>query len=111
MRRTGNVKHGGAMGGLSREYRAWRDMKERCYNPKKQSYPWYGGKGVTVCDRWLNSFAAFLSDMGPCPRGLTLDRKDPHGDYEPSNCRWATWDVQHENTRKRHLRGAPSATG
>lgn len=99
-RATGRITHGGAVRGLSREYKAWRDMKERCYNPKKQNYKWYGGRGITVCERWRSSFAAFLADMGPCPPGLTLDRKDPNGHYEPDNCRWTTWAVQRGNTRR-----------
>lgn len=104
MRARGNVKHGGVIGGLSREYRSWRDAKERCYNPKKRSYRWYGALGVTMADHWRDSFAAFDRDMGPCPQGWTLDRIDPHGNYEPSNCRWASWAVQRVNKRRNTTR-------
>ena len=72
-------------------------MKSRCYNPKYGGYENYGGKGVKVCDRWRNSFEAFLSDMGPRPEGATLDRIDSRGHYEPDNCRWATWTEQARN--------------
>jgi hypothetical protein len=73
-------------------------MKARCLNPKHARYPKYGGQGVTVCERWLE-FPAFLSDMGERPKGYTLDRKDPYGNYEPINCRWATPKEQRRNQR------------
>lgn len=112
-RAAGNPKagHGGATGGmLTREYRSWRDMKERCSNPRKQNYRFYGGKGVTVCERWRASYPAFLADMGKCPQGLSLDRIDPAGNYEPSNCRWADWPTQCANRRKAKTRAAASVT-
>lgn len=80
-------------------YRSCEKMIQRCYNPNQEKYPYYGGRGVTVCERWRKSFAAFLADMGECPSELTLDRKDPTGNYEAGNCRWATWEEQHKNTR------------
>lgn len=77
------------------------NMIQRCYNQKLPIYPYYGGRGITVCDRWLESFASFVEDMGlkPSPK-LTLDRIDNDGNYEPGNCRWTTKLVQSRNRRK-----------
>jgi len=70
----------------------------RCTNPNATGFNSYGGKGITVCDRWLNSFENFLADMGPRPDGCTLDRyPNNHGNYEPGNCRWATHSEQRRN--------------
>lgn len=74
----------------------WWQMIERCTNPNAQKYKWYGGRGVTVCERWM-TFENFVADMGERPRGLTIDRIDYSKGYEPGNCRWTTWRVQRRN--------------
>lgn len=81
------------------EYMAWRGMRKRCSNPKAKGYEYWGGRGISVCERWLNSFEAFYSDMGPKPEGSSLDRKDNDGDYEPSNCRWVNKKTSSLNRR------------
>lgn len=80
------------------EYRAWTAMRDRCYNPKTKSYRRYGGRGITVCGPWRESFANFLVDMGRRPsEGHSLDRVDNSGNYTPLNCRWATKSEQAYN--------------
>lgn len=89
------------------EYRAWGSMKERCYRRTHASFQYYGAMGVTVCDRWLNSFESFLADMGERPPGIvrvrsihSLDRyPNKDGNYEPGNVRWATGTQQMNNRR------------
>jgi hypothetical protein len=83
----------------SKEHFVWLSMIRRCTNPRQRSYERYGGRGIRVCDRWRRSFEAFLSDMGHCPPGLTLERMDNEKGYQPDNCRWATWIDQANNTR------------
>ena len=80
-------------------YRAWRAMLTRCTNPNHESYLNYGGRGITVCDRW-KKFENFYADMQPTyEEGLTLDRKDSSQGYNPENCKWATWTEQARNRR------------
>lgn len=83
--------------------RSWMAMRQRCFNPNGPEYHRYGGRGITVCDRWRESFAAFLSDMGEKPPGRSLDRIDNDGNYEPGNCRWATPTTQSRNSRHAKL--------
>jgi hypothetical protein len=77
----------------------WNGMRQRCNNPKNPRYHQYGGRGIKICDRW-DSFKNFLTDMGILPNGMSLDRIDINGNYEPTNCRWATQFQQSNNMRK-----------
>ncbi len=83
-------------------WKSWQLMRNRCFNKKSTQYKWYGGRGITVCDRWLK-FENFFADMGEKPPGMTLDRKDTNGNYEPDNCRWATWLEQQNNRRNNRM--------
>ena len=80
-------------------YRAWATMKGRCYRVKNASYLSYGGRGIKVCERWRDSFANFLDDMGEPLKGQRLDRINNDGDYEPSNCMWVSPKENSRNTR------------
>lgn len=98
-----NTVHGhnkGGTGNQSRTWNSWSSMKKRCTMKKHISYKDYGGRGITFCERW-KEFIPFLQDMGERPEGHTLDRIDVNGNYEPSNCRWATLSEQQKNKRKR----------
>jgi len=95
----GHTKYGGEK---SREYTAWAGMKQRCYNLNNPRYKDWGGRGIKVCQRWLDSFENFLADMGACPLDKnSLDRIDNNKDYAPGNCRWANPKEQSQNKRPR----------
>jgi hypothetical protein len=96
-----NIKHGRSR---THEYRARQRMITRCYNENATQYPDYGARGIRVCQRWLDSFQAFLEDMGLAPSSdHSIDRINVNGDYEPSNCRWATNTEQCRNKRNNRL--------
>jgi hypothetical protein len=92
----------------TKEYLIWNSMKHRCNNAKDPGYKNYGGRGIRVCERWSKSFSAFLADMGPCPRGLSIERENNDGNYEPGNCRWATRLEQNRNKRPRKYPPRPT---
>lgn len=101
---TPNQIHGEALtNNVTAEYTAWVAMKARCYNQNHKSHPDYGGRGITVCRRWRQSYPAFLSDMGRKPDGACLERKNNARGYSPSNCIWATRQDQANNRRDNRL--------
>jgi len=105
----GKRTHGYSRPGQHPEYKAWQHLKSRCLNVNDKKYPRYGGRGIKVCDHWLNSFDNFLVDMGHRPgKGYSIDRIDVDRDYEPENCRWATAEQQMNNASTNiyiHFRG------
>ena len=95
-----NTTHGMSKTAL---FKRWEGMIARCTNPRAVAYAYYGGRGITVCDRWLTSFQNFYQDMGHPSAGLSLERKDNHASYSPENCYWATRQQQMNNTRRNHF--------
>lgn len=85
-------------------YNSWQAMKQRCLNPNSSKWGFYGAQGVIITSRWIKSYDTFIADMGPRPANCSIDRINPFGDYEPTNCRWATAKQQANNTRKGYLR-------
>lgn len=95
-------QHGDSFGGVrTKEYSAWHSMIGRCHRPGTGGYKHYGGRGISVCAAWRHSYLTFLGDMGLAPSAThSVDRIDPNGNYEPSNCRWADRDTQNNNKRR-----------
>lgn len=87
----------------SKMHTRWRTMISRCHNPKSISYKNYGARGIKVCNEWINSFDCFVNDMGKIPEGMTIDRIDGNGNYEPGNCRWVSMKEQSNNRRNNYL--------
>lgn len=98
LKANNNFRHGSS---TTKTYNSWKAMLSRCTNPKSSRFKDYGGRGITVCERWLESFENFLEDMGEKPEGTTLDRIDPDGNYHKENCRWADATEQNYNRRLR----------
>lgn len=95
-----NHRHGHAGAeGTSPTYSSWYGMIQRCTNPNRRYYHRYGGRGITVCERWLD-FRNFLADMGVKPEGMSLDRVDNDGNYTPENCRWSNQATQMNNSTR-----------
>ena len=96
----------------SPEYYSWRAMKRRCLAPNASQYRYYGGRGIRICRRWIDSFEAFFADMGPKPtRKHSIERNNTNGDYTPDNCCWATQEAQNNNHRNTRIFTVAGVTG
>lgn len=97
---TSNLKHGATVNGRStKTYNIYRSMLQRCYDQNCKSYAAYGGRGITVCEKWLRGYDAFLADMGDCPDGSSIERVDVNAGYSKENCTWIPFPEQQKNKR------------
>ena len=104
-----NIKHGASR---TPEYRAWQSIKDRCLNENCKNFADYGGRGISICSRWINSFPNFFSDVGERPsRRYSIDRINNNGDYGPYNCKWSTSKEQNNNTRRQRMFYALAPSG
>lgn len=87
----------------TRTHNIWLAIKARCFNPNSEAYPHYGGRGITMCPEWAESFDSFLADMGQCPKGLSIERTNNNDDYRKDNCKWASSKDQANNRRSNIL--------
>lgn len=94
------IKHGKTH---TKTYKIWKHIKARCYNVNNPAYPDYGGRGISMCKEWREDFNNFFRDMGECPEGMSIDRINNAGNYEPGNCRWATAFEQGNNKRNNRI--------
>lgn len=91
-----NTKHGMTR---TRTWRIWTEARRRCFDPNRKAFKDYGGRGITMCPKWANSFQQFFEDMGPCPDGYSIERVNNNGNYEPGNCKWIPRTDQQRNKR------------
>lgn len=102
--KSSKIKHGhDRRSGKSRTYISWQNMLQRCLNPNHPLFKYYGGRGITVCNRWRKSFQNFLKDMGVCLEGLEIERLKNNGNYTPKNCIWGTHRIQSRNRRSNRV--------
>lgn len=105
------IKHGHSKGRVrTREHSTWHNMLTRCYNHNHKQFKYWGGRGITVCNRWRFSFECFIQDMGPCPAGYSIERIDNDGNYEPGNCHWIPKIRQSTNQRSNVILTAPDGS-